>query len=66
MDRSAPVSIQLEVGVKKAIEINTKAVRIINERIESLPHERIIDCYINPSRNRGKLEEILLNSMRTR
>jgi len=52
--------------VKKAVEINTKALRIINERIESLPHDRIIDCYLHPSRNRGKLEEILLNSLRTR
>ncbi|MDD5688295.1 MAG: TIM barrel protein [Elusimicrobia bacterium] len=50
--------------VKKAIEINSKVLNIMNERIEKLPHERIIDCYLNPSKNRGELETILLESMK--
>ncbi len=51
--------------VKKAIEINTKVLNIINERIEALPHEQIIDAYLEPSKHRGSLEIILAESMRT-
>jgi xylose isomerase len=50
--------------VKKAIEINTRVMKTMNERIESLPHDRVIDCYLNPERNRGELEMILLKNMR--
>ncbi|MCX5848599.1 MAG: TIM barrel protein, partial [Deltaproteobacteria bacterium] len=50
--------------VKKAIEINTKALRAMNERIERLPHEKIIDCYLDPDRHRGELELLLIESMK--
>lgn len=50
--------------VKKAVEINTKVMNIINERIESLPHEQIIDAYLNPSENRGSVEIILAEKMK--
>ncbi|MEN3013426.1 MAG: TIM barrel protein [Endomicrobiia bacterium] len=50
--------------VKKAIEINTKVIKIMNERIEQLPHEKIIDCYLDPANHRGELELILAESMR--
>jgi xylose isomerase len=50
--------------VEKAVEINVKALKIMNERIEALPHERIIDCYLHPAEHRGELELILLESMR--
>ncbi|MBA2124217.1 xylose isomerase [bacterium Unc6] len=53
-----------KMPVKKAIEINTKVLNIMNERIESLPHEQIIDAYIDPANNRGRIEEILLNTMK--
>ena len=35
----------------------------MNERIESLPHERILECYYDPRHHRGELE-ILLAAMR--
>ncbi len=50
--------------VEKAVELNAKALRVMSERIERLPHERIIDCYMEPDRHRGELEEILIDAMR--
>ena len=50
--------------VKKAIEINTKALKIMNERIESLPHEKIIESYLNPKEHRGEIELLLIESMK--
>jgi xylose isomerase len=50
--------------VKKAIEINCRVLHIMNDRIEDLPHERLIDCYLNPAENRGEIEMILLEAMK--
>ena len=50
--------------VKKAIEINTKVMNIMNERIEKLPHDRILECYMKPEENRGELELILAELMK--
>lgn len=50
--------------LKKAIEINSRALHIMNERIESLPHEKLIECYLNPAAHRGEIELILINSMK--
>ncbi len=51
--------------VEKAVEINAKALRVMNERIEALPHEKIIDCYLDPYKHRGELEMILINAMKS-
>ncbi|MFX0097962.1 MAG: sugar phosphate isomerase/epimerase family protein [Candidatus Hodarchaeota archaeon] len=45
--------------VKKAVEINIDVINRINEKIETLPHEEIIDIYLNPGDHRGDLETIL-------
>lgn len=50
--------------VKKAIEVNSRALQIMNERIEALPHERLIDCYLHPDAHRGEIEMILLEAMK--
>jgi xylose isomerase len=50
--------------VEKAIEINSKALYIMNERINSLPNEKIIDAYFNPENNRGTIEMTLVDSMK--
>jgi xylose isomerase len=50
--------------VSRAIELNTKVMNIMNERIESLPHEQLIDCYLDPSNHRGEIEQILADSMK--
>ena len=47
---------------EKAIEINTTVLRIMNDRINRLPHERILDCYYEPEEHRGELELILAES----
>ena len=52
------------IPVHKAVEINTRVLRIMQERIESLPVERIIDCVEDPRAHRGELELILADSMR--
>jgi xylose isomerase len=49
---------------QKAIEINTRVIKIMNERINSLPHEEILECYYNPEAHRGDLELILAESRR--
>jgi xylose isomerase len=54
------------IPVQKAIEINTRVLGILQERIESLPIERIIDCGEDPRAHRGELEVILANAMRVR
>ena len=46
--------------VKKAVEINVKAIKAMNERIEKLPHGKLIDCYFDPVKHRGEIEEILI------
>jgi len=48
--------------VLEAVKINARALRIMNERIDSLPHERILDCYYHPEQNRGGLETVLAES----
>ncbi len=50
--------------VQKAVEINMQVLRILQDRIESLPVGRMIECVEDPASNRGELELILANSMR--
>jgi xylose isomerase len=50
--------------VERAIQINTTALRIMNERISALPHGRILECYFDPANHRGDLEMTLVESMR--
>ncbi|MHA1791979.1 MAG: sugar phosphate isomerase/epimerase family protein [Promethearchaeota archaeon] len=45
--------------IQKAIEINVKIINNINEKIEQLPHEEIIDAYLDPDGHRGDIELIL-------
>jgi len=54
------------IPVLKAIEINCRALRILNEHIERLPFERVVDCYFDPENHRGDLEMILLENLRCR
>ncbi len=50
------------IPVETAVEINIEALRTLNEKIEKLPHERIVEAYLNPKDNRGLLEKILLQA----
>jgi xylose isomerase len=45
--------------VQRAVEINTRVLRILNDRINALPHDRIIECALDPAAHRGDLELIL-------
>ncbi|HLK15012.1 MAG TPA: hypothetical protein VKT78_09415, partial [Fimbriimonadaceae bacterium] len=50
----------------KAIEINAKVLRIMNERIDALPHDRLMNAFYDPAANRGVIEEILADSFATK
>ncbi len=49
--------------VEKAIEINSLVLNTMNERIDSLPFEKLIDAYYDPESNRGEIEMILAKTM---
>jgi len=51
--------------VLRAIEINSMVLKIMNERIEALPHEDIIEAYFDPENHRGDIEAILARNMST-
>lgn len=50
--------------VAKAIEINSLALHIMNERISALPHEKLIEAYFDPENNRGEIEMILMQTLK--
>ena len=52
------------IPLQKAVEINSSALRIMNDRINALPHEKILECYFDPKNHRGDLELILAESRR--
>jgi xylose isomerase len=49
--------------VDKAIKLNARALEILNQRINKLPHEKIINAYFYPEENRGIIEKVLLDSI---
>ena len=48
--------------VPRAIINNMDALRSMNDRINSLDHEKILHCTEHPERNRGYLEAMLIRS----
>lgn len=50
------------MSADRAIEINAKVLRIMNDRIDALPHDRLMNAYYDPAANRGTIEEILAES----
>jgi xylose isomerase len=50
------------IPVHKAIELNVRALQKMKDRVSRLPHERILECHLNPAVHRGELEEILIES----
>ena len=51
------------IPVKKAVELNIRALERMKERVARLPHERILDCHLRPAEHRGELEEILIANL---
>jgi xylose isomerase len=49
--------------IQKAVDINIKAIQKMKQRIARLPHEKILECHMDPSRHRGELEEILIQNL---
>jgi len=37
-------------------------LRAMNDRVNRLPHERILECYYEPDAHRGELELILADA----
>jgi xylose isomerase len=50
--------------ITKAVEVNWKVLNIMRDRVDSLPHERILECYYEPYEHRGDLELIIAESKR--
>ena len=48
--------------VERALINCMDALRAANDRVNSLDHEKIIDCTTNPDRNRGYLEALLIRA----
>lgn len=48
--------------VLKAVEINARVLRSMNDRIGRLPDDRILACYYEPDDHRGDLELILADA----
>jgi xylose isomerase len=51
-----------KMPVLEAVKINARALQIMNERIDSLPHEKLLECFYNPEKNRGGIEMLLAES----
>ena len=51
------------IPIQKAIEINCRVLKIMNNRINSLPHEKNLNCCFYLDKNRGNLELILAESI---
>lgn len=49
---------------ERAVEINMHVLRIMKERVDSLPYERMLDCYYDPDIHRGDMELLLADNMR--
>jgi xylose isomerase len=48
--------------VETAVEISVQALNMLNEKLEKLPHQDIVDAYLNPANSRGQIEKILLRA----
>ncbi len=48
------------IPVRRAVELNVRALERLKERVARLPHEEILDCHLRPWAHRGDLEEILI------
>ena len=49
--------------VETAVEINIQMINKLAAKVEQLPHAEIIECYLNPADNRGRLEKILMEHL---
>ena len=49
--------------VEKAVGINVSMVRKLAARVDNLPYDEIVDCYLHPESNRGSLERILMDHL---
>ncbi len=45
--------------VHKAVEINVAVIKKLVDKVESLPHDEILDIYLDPAKHRGDLEMLL-------
>ncbi len=49
--------------VQTAVEININIIKKLNEKIEKLPHDQIIEAYLDPLGKRGQIEKILMDNL---
>ncbi len=49
--------------VETAIDINIKMTTKLCHKLDKLPNDEIVECYLNPAKNRGSMERILMESL---
>ncbi|HSG81499.1 MAG TPA: xylose isomerase, partial [Gemmatimonadota bacterium] len=49
--------------VQKAVELSIRAIEKLKERVTRLPHDRILECHLDPANHRGELERILIDNL---
>ena len=49
--------------VETAVALNIRAIRLMLERLDRLPHHRLLECFLDPASNRGGVESVLLDLM---
>jgi xylose isomerase len=50
----------------EAVKINSRVMQIMSERVDALPHEKLLDCFYHPEKNRGGIESLLAESFAVR
>jgi xylose isomerase len=49
--------------VQTAVEINITMIKKMAAKLEKIPHDEVIDCFLRPSQKRGSLEKILMEHL---
>ena len=49
--------------VEIALEINFEMTTKLCNKLDKLPNDEIVECYLNPAQNRGNLERILMKNL---
>jgi xylose isomerase len=48
--------------VLEAIKVNARVLQIMNERVDAMPHEKLLECFYHPDKHRGGIEMLLAES----
>jgi xylose isomerase len=49
--------------VQTAVEININMIKKLAAKVDKLPHDRIVECFLKPEQHRGEIEKILMENL---